>query len=150
MAIVGHREYETIYILRPNADEDTRTNVRNRVESVIEAAGGHILKFDEWGVRRLAYRIRDSVEPRYHEQGNYQYYRFIAPPSFVDLDNEEVDVVAEIERNLGILDPVIKYISVKLDEHLDPEERLNRPEKKIEPVADVQHADDEDDDEDDD
>lgn len=154
MALVRHREYETIYILRPNADEATRALVKERVEGIIGRAEGHLLKFDDWGIRRLAYRIHDPAEQEiYHEQGVYQYYRFIVPPSFVDSDNERVDAIGEIERNLSMLDPVIKFLSVKIDDELDPEERLARPvEEKKEIIISIHddEYDDDDDDEDDD
>jgi ribosomal protein S6 len=42
------------------------------------------------------------------------------------------DVVAEIERNLRLLDTVLKFMTVKIDDDLIPEERLNRPEEEEE------------------
>ena len=122
MAVERQTEYETIYILRPNVGEDDKATARDRVTNIVADAGGHTLKFDDWGTRRLAYRIRDSVESKHHEQGTYQYFRYLAPR----------DTVAEIERNLRILDPVIKYQTVRIEEDLIPTERLNRPEEEEE------------------
>jgi|AP48_1055490.scaffolds.fasta_scaffold222756_1 small subunit ribosomal protein S6 len=122
MAVERQTEYETIYILRPNVGEDDKATARDRVTNIVADAGGHTLKFDDWGTRRLAYRIRDSVEAKHHEQGLYQYFRYLA----------HRDTVAEIERNLRILDPVIKYMTVRIEEDLIPEERLNRPEEEEE------------------
>lgn len=115
-------EYETIYIMTPTADEDVRASTRSRVEGIIADGGGHLLTFDDWGSRRLSYRIRDRSEGRYHEQGVYQYTRFLAPG----------EVIAEIERNLRNLDPVLKFMTVKIEEDLEPSERLNRPEEEEE------------------
>lgn len=117
MAVERQTEYETIYIMRPTADDDARGNVRARVEGIINNSGGHLLSFNDWGSRRLAYRIRDRVEARYHEQGVYQYTRFLAP----------ADTIAEIERNLRIMDSVLKFMTIKIEEDLIPEERLNAP-----------------------
>ena len=115
-------EYETIYIMTPTSDEDVRASTRSRVENIIADGGGHLLSFDDWGSRRLAYRVRDRSEGRYHEQGVYQYTRFLAPG----------EVIAEIERNLRNLDPVLKFMTVKIEEDLEPSERLNRPEEEEE------------------
>ena len=122
MPVERQTEYETIYILRPGAAEDLKQSARERVENIVSKANGHTLKFDDWGTRRLAYRIRDAVDARHHEQGIYQYFRYLAGS----------DTVAEIERNLRILDPVLKFMTVKIEEGLIPEERLNRPEEEEE------------------
>lgn len=108
------REYETVYILRPAADVESTSKARERVEGIIENAGGHVMRFDDWGLRKLAYEMRDRTEGVYHERGLYQYYRYLASP----------DTIAEVERNLRILDPVMKYMTVKLDDDLIAEERL--------------------------
>ena len=117
MAVERQREYETVYILRPSAGEEDGAKARERVEGVIENAGGHVLRFDDWGQRDLAYEIRDSTEGKRFDRGKYQYYRYLAPG----------DAVAEVERNLRLFDPVVKYLTVKLDEDLIPDERLQRP-----------------------
>jgi small subunit ribosomal protein S6 len=120
MPVERQREYETIYILRPDAGDDDVTRIRDRVQGVIENSGGHLLKFDDWGQRQLAYEIKDKTEARRYERGHYQYYRYLSPAG----------TVAEIERNLNILEPVLKYLSVKIDDDLIPEERLARPEEE--------------------
>ncbi len=114
MAVERQREYETVYILRPGSDDESSSKARERVEGIIENSGGHVMKFDDWGLRKLAYEMRDRTEGVYHERGVYQYYRFLAPP----------ETVAEVERNLRILDQVMKYLTVKLDEDLLADERL--------------------------
>lgn len=117
MAAERQREYETVYIMRPGAGDADTQRTRERVEGIVENAGGHVLRFDDWGMRGTAYEIRDRTDATYHERGIYQYYRYMVPPS----------TVAEIERNLRILDPVLKYLTVKLEEDLLPDERLNTP-----------------------
>ena len=117
MAEARQREYETVYILRPNAPEEDNTKTRERVEGIIENAGGHVLKFDNWGMRKLSYAIRDKAEQEFHERGRYIYYRYLAPS----------ETVAEVERNLRIIDPVIKFMTVKLEADLLPGERLAKP-----------------------
>lgn len=101
------REYETIFILKPDVLEDEKTKVVERVEGIIERLDGHILRKEEWGKRRLSYRVKKN------SHGVYLYYRFLGYN----------DLVGEIERNLRILEPVIKFITVKIDE-VDREARI--------------------------
>lgn len=141
MPVERQREYETIYIVRPDATDETLAAVRERVEKVIENYGGHLLKFDDWGSRRLAYEIRDSSEGKRFERGTYQFYRYLVPPGSTE----------EFERQLRLADAVLKYLTVKVADNLIPEERLAVPEEE-EPefVPPSEHEFDDDDDDDDD
>ncbi len=114
MPVERQREYETIYIVRPDASEEDFETIAERVEKVIEDEGGHLLTKDDWGRRQLAYEIKDKTEGRMFEQGVYHYYRYMVPPGTVE----------EVERHLRLLDPVLKFLSVKIDDDLIPEERL--------------------------
>ncbi len=101
------REYETIFILRPDTNQDGITAVNNRVRSVIDQQGGKILKLDNWGKRKLAYEIRKQLK------GIYLYWQYLGTSG----------TVTEIERNLRMLDAVIRYYTVKVDEDIDPNAR---------------------------
>ncbi|RDV39785.1 30S ribosomal protein S6 [Lujinxingia vulgaris] len=132
MAVERLREYETIYIVRPDAGEEEFARLRERVEGIIENEGGHLLKFDDWGQRKLAYEIHDKSESRRFERGNYQYYRYLVGGN----------TVAEIERNLQLIDSVLKFLTVKLEDDLIAEERLARPEEEeVEEVIPAQDDD---------
>lgn len=121
MPVERHREYETIVIIRPDAAEDEFSTVRERVAEAVESEGGQMIKNDDWGRRELAYEIKDTTEGRKFERGVYHYYRYLGPPG----------TVQELERNLKLLDEVLKFLSVKLDDDLIPEERLKRPEPDV-------------------
>ncbi len=97
------REYETIYILRPNTPNEGVAEVNARIKGIIEGMGGKILKVDNWGKRRLAYEVAKE------RKGIYLYWQYLATPG----------VVEETERNLRMLDNVIRYLSVKVDEDID-------------------------------
>jgi small subunit ribosomal protein S6 len=120
MPVERQSEYETIYIMRPDSNDEERAAVRERVEGVVEARDGHVLKFDDWGQRELAYEVRDATEGTRYDRGVYHYYRYIGPN----------DTVAEFERNLRLMDTVLKYMTIKIDDDLIPEERLARPEEE--------------------
>lgn len=93
------REYETIFILRPDTTNDAVGQVNARLRGILDTMGGKMLKLDNWGKRRLAYEVRKQMK------GIYLYWRFLATSG----------VVEEIERNLRMLDSVIRYYTVKVD-----------------------------------
>src|SRR3954470_12666352 len=97
------REYETIYILRPNTPNEGVAEVNSRIKGVIEGMGGKVIKVDNWGKRRLAYEVAKE------RKGIYLYWQYLAQPG----------VVEETERNLRMLDSVIRYLTVKVDEDVD-------------------------------
>src|SRR4051812_21410028 len=97
------REYETIYILRPNTPNEGVAEVNSRIKGVIEGMGGKVIKIDNWGKRRLAYEVAKE------RKGIYLYWQYLAQPG----------VVEETERNLRMLDSVIRYLTVKVDEDVD-------------------------------
>ena len=98
------REYETIYILRPDTPNDGVGTINGRVRQIMEQMGGKVLKLDNWGKRKLAYEVKKQLK------GIYLYWHYLATPG----------VVEEIERNLRMLDNVIRYYTVKVDENVDP------------------------------
>jgi small subunit ribosomal protein S6 len=91
------REYETIYILKPDTLNDGVAEVNKRVRDIIESRNGKILAVDNWGKRRLAYEVKKEL------RGIYLYWKYLATP----------DVVTEFERNLRMLDEVIRFLTVK-------------------------------------
>src|SRR5215831_11776105 len=97
------REYETIYVLRPNTTNEQVAEVNTRIKGVIESMGGKIIKVDNWGKRRLAYEVAKE------RKGIYLYWQYLAQPG----------VVEECERNLRMLDNVIRYLTTKVDENID-------------------------------
>lgn len=90
------REYETIYILESNVDPDEADRVATRIKDIVTARSGRLLKIDNWGKRKLAYPIRKS------SRGVFVFLKYLG---FEDL-------VAEIERNLRLLDSVVRYQTV--------------------------------------
>lgn len=97
------REYETIYILRPDVSRDAQERVASRVEEVVGKSGGRLTQVESWGRRALAYPVSK------HKRGVYVYLKYVGGGA----------VVNEIERNLRMLDEVLKYQTVKTTEELD-------------------------------
>jgi len=87
------RNYEVIFIVHPDLDENALKGVVDRVQGWITDAGGSIDKVDQWGRRRMAYSIRKQRE------GQYIYMESQFAPAFS----------AELERNLRFLEPVMRF-----------------------------------------
>ena len=51
------REYETIYILGSDVDDAEKARVSDRIDTVLARFGGEVKRRDEWGRRKLAYKI---------------------------------------------------------------------------------------------
>jgi small subunit ribosomal protein S6 len=98
------REYETIYILRPNVDNDAAEKIVDRLKEVITRLEGTLTKLDNWGKRKLAYPIQKN------SRGIFVYLKYVG---FNDL-------VAEIERTLRLLDEVVRFQTVLIAEDIDP------------------------------
>lgn len=90
------KAYELLYIVDPNATEDVRANVTERIDGAIVGQGGQIDNVDDWGKRKLAYEINHLSE------GNYILVNFHADPTHV----------MELDRVLRITDAVIRHMIV--------------------------------------
>lgn len=97
------REYETIYILRPDVDSEAAEKVQQRVYEVVQRENGQMLKLESWGRRKLAYPVKKQ------RTGVYFYARFIGKGGLVQ----------ELERNLKFVDSVMKYQTVLLQDEVE-------------------------------
>jgi len=94
------RTYEVMYIVRPDLAEEETERVISTVESGATAAGLTVKNVERMGKRRLAYKVRKFQDGLY-----------------VLLTVEgKGGAVAELERRLRVAEPVIKYITVRVDE----------------------------------
>jgi small subunit ribosomal protein S6 len=101
------RFYEVMFIVRPDmADEDLDKLIAG-LEQTVTNGGGNLRSTEKLGRRKLAYLVRKFAE------GNYILLT-------VDADGA---LVAELERRLRVSEPVIKFITVRMDEE---EKRLNK------------------------
>jgi small subunit ribosomal protein S6 len=97
------KEYESIYILRSDVDADAAERVQTRVAEVIERGQGKLVKVEAWGRRRLAYPVAKQ------RRGVYVYVKFVGAGG----------LVAELERNLGLQDVVLKFQTVVVRDEVD-------------------------------
>lgn len=94
------RFYEVMFIVRPDvADEDLDKLIAG-LEQTVTNGGGAIRSTEKLGRRKLAYLVRKFTE------GNYVLLT-------IDADGA---LIAELERRLRVSEPVIKFITVRMDE----------------------------------
>ena len=125
------REYETIFIMRPDSTDQVQDSVRSRIDGVFEKLGGRMLTYDNWGKRKLAFDIRDRTGQKKHFKGLYKYMRFAGGS----------DLVPELERNLRMQEPVLRYLTIKIDKDVNPDDLEARINAGDQPNADVSDAD---------
>ena len=105
-------KYELVYIITPDVDEEGRKALNERVNELIVRNGGEVTKVEDWGKRRLAYAID------YKTEGWYVLVNF----------NGNSEMPKEIERNLGIIDQVIRYQIIRvLEKRSSVKPRAPRP-----------------------
>lgn len=97
------REYETIYVLRPDVPNEDAKKVSARVEELMTKGGGRLTLVETWGRRPLAYSVRK------YRRGVYVYLRYLGGG----------ELVSELERNFGMLDSVLKFQTVRLRDQVD-------------------------------
>ena len=89
------KNYELVYVVRPNAEDEVKEAVLNKVQEVI-SANGEVEKVDTWGNKKLAYSIAKFTE------GFYVIVNFKA----------SADLPKELDRNLKINENVIRHMIV--------------------------------------
>lgn len=104
---MGMREYETIFITRSELSDDIVDRVSAKVEKAIDELSGVLLVKENWGRKKLAYDIQKQAK------GCFLFYHYLG----------QGNLVSEIERLLKIDEMVLRYMTVKLDENVDPEAR---------------------------
>jgi small subunit ribosomal protein S6 len=102
-------KYEILFILKPDLPEDQIQEIIDRLTQRIESTEGKVAAIDYWGHRMLAYPITYRGERI--RRGYYILLTYVGNGGTVE----------EIERNIKILDPTFRYLTVKLEEGIDPE-----------------------------
>ncbi len=96
------RLYEEVFIVKPDATEEETKSVVEQLSKTVTDQGGKIEKVDEWGRKKLAYKVAKYGEGTY----------------FVVTFSSKAETVREVERRLRVNDLVIKFLTVRLDEKL--------------------------------
>jgi small subunit ribosomal protein S6 len=106
--------YEHVFIARQDLAQAQVDALAETATKIIEDNGGKVVKTETWGLRSLAYRIAKN------RKGHYVMLDFEAPAG----------VVAELERQTQINEDVIRYMTIRVDEHeAGPSAMMRRNER---------------------
>jgi small subunit ribosomal protein S6 len=112
------REYETIYLLRAETPDDQVEEIKERLRGVVSRQGGKVIRFTNQGKRKTAFPVAKNAKAL------FMHCLYIGKPG----------LVAELERNLKMIDAVTKFQSVKLADGVDLAARQVEADVKIAPV----------------
>jgi small subunit ribosomal protein S6 len=93
------KEYELTVLIHPDLEADLDTPL-NKVKGIIKDAGGEVVSEDNWGKKKLAYKIN-------REDFAVYVYMDVKLPS---------DAPLKISNTLNITDEVLRYLLVSVDE----------------------------------
>jgi small subunit ribosomal protein S6 len=94
------RTYEVMFIVRPDMPEEEQERLITNLESNVTNSGGTVKNVERIGKRRMAYIVRKF------QDGIYVLMTLEGPGAMVH----------ELERRLRVTEPVIKFLTVRVDE----------------------------------
>ena len=108
-----NRQYELVYIVSPDASEQTIAELHTQVEQIVHRFNATLDKTENWGRRKLAYEIGKAREGTY----------------VVETISGSGELMKEIDRRLRVTDTVIRHLIVRVDDDLRVADR-RRSERK--------------------
>ena len=109
------REYESIFLLRPDLADDLVDKIVERMRGIVHRDGGKVIKVENWGKKKTSYEVKKNFRAIF--------VRF--------LYLGETKAVAEFERNLRMTDDVMKYQSVKIADNIEASTRAVEADVKL-------------------
>jgi small subunit ribosomal protein S6 len=95
------RDYEIMYIIKPDVEEEIITETKDKLRKIIDDFGGEFsAEVPGWGKKRMAYRIED------YQEGIYVLWNFKGKP----------ETVKELDRVIKISDNILRHIIIRKDE----------------------------------
>ncbi len=93
--------YETVFIARQDISSAQAETLAQTFSQMIVDNGGQITKTEHWGLKTLAFRMNKN------RKGHYVLLNIDAPSA----------AVLEMERNMRINEDILRYMSIRVDEH---------------------------------
>ena len=93
--------YEHVFIARQDISGTQVDQIIEAFTGIVETGGGKVVETESWGLRNLAYRIKKN------RKGHYVMMNIDAPS----------DVINELERQQRIHEDILRYLSLRVDEH---------------------------------
>jgi small subunit ribosomal protein S6 len=105
------RLYEVIFISRPDTPEPEIDKIIATLQHAADEKQAKLEKIEKWGRKRMAYKVHKLRE------GFYVY---------IQLRSNHGELIKELERRLKVADPVIKYMTIRIDEDMKRQQKLAR------------------------
>ena len=122
------RRYESVWVVHGDLPDEEVKSTIDKFSRIIASAGGTLVGMDDWGRRKLAYKVKGTV------RGYYLLADFAGTPA----------TVKELERNYRIDDRIIRYHTVKKSDNVNLEalqaEVAARAQAAAPPVAEAAPA----------
>jgi small subunit ribosomal protein S6 len=107
--------YETMYILRPDLNDEAIDATIGKYQTMLKDQGASILETQHRGKRRLAYEIDR------HREGIYIQMNYTSPGS----------AIAPLERSMRLSDEVIRFLTVKQESDEPLPAAIDEPEVAV-------------------
>ena len=114
---MADRRYELLVLIHADQGEPGQKELAGRIKGLIEGQGGTVTQVQEWGLRDLAYLIAKQ------RRAFYVLFEYRSTSK----------ALLEIERNLKLMDRVLRFVSVRQAENAPPaplRPALRRPERE--------------------
>ncbi len=106
--------YEHVFLARQDVSGQRVDELVEQFKGVIEAGGGSVGKVEYWGLKNLPFRINKNRKAHY---------------SLMNLDAPH-EAVAEMERQMGLNEDVIRFMTVRVDElEEEPSVQMQKKER---------------------
>ena len=93
--------YEHVFLARQDLAQAQVDALAENATKILEDNGGKVVKTETWGLKSLAYRIAKNRKAH-----------------FVMLDvDAPAPAIAELERQSNINEDVIRFLTIRVDEH---------------------------------
>ncbi|MDE2603808.1 MAG: 30S ribosomal protein S6 [Bradyrhizobium sp.] len=93
--------YEHVFLARQDASAQQVEELTTQMTGIVEQLGGKVVKTENWGIRSLTYRMNKNRKAHF---------------VLLNIDGPSA-AISEIERQERISEDVIRYLSVRVDEH---------------------------------
>jgi small subunit ribosomal protein S6 len=106
--------YEHVFLARQDLAQAQVDALAEATTKIVNDGNGRVVKTENWGLRGLAYRIAKN------RKAHYVMLEIDAPAG----------VIAEIERQTGINEDIIRYMTIRVDGHeAGPSAMMRRNER---------------------
>jgi small subunit ribosomal protein S6 len=93
--------YEHVFLARQDVSAQQVEELTAQLTGVLEQLGGKVTKLEQWGVKSLSYRVRKNRKAHF---------------TFMNVDAPSA-ALSEIERQERLNEDVLRYLTIRVDEH---------------------------------